>query len=285
MVAALLATTAGLGGCGQIRKIAGGGEPKGQVVATLDGEEITVTDLRQEMGGFSSRDPATMKAAQQRALQTILLRRVVANAAREQKLDKTPTYTVQLRRGEEVLLAQALQQKISTSVAVPSRTEAESYIAEHPEKFSGRQVLVVDQIIAGPNNIPPERLAPVKTFDELRALLDAEKVPHQTNVATIDTLSVAPAMLEQINKLPAGEIFALRRGSGSIFNRVIDSRPAPFMGDEAVAYANNVIRNEKAQQAVASQVQVMRKNAESKIVYNEQYKPQAAPKGVAPPKK
>jgi EpsD family peptidyl-prolyl cis-trans isomerase len=284
MVAALMATVAGLGGCDQIRKIAGGGEPKGQVVATLDGEEITVTELRQEMGGFTSRDPATMKAAQQRALQTILLRRVVADAAREQKLDKTPNYTVQLRRGEETLLAQALQQKIAAGIAVPSRAEAETFISQTPERFAGRRILIVDQVIAGPNNIPPERLAPVKTFEELRALLDAEKVSYQSNVSTIDTLSVPPAMLEQVNKLPPGEIFALRRGGGSIFNRVIDSRPAPFTGDEAVAYASNVIRTQKAQQAVASQVQVMRKNAESKIVYNEAYKPPADAK-AAPTKK
>jgi EpsD family peptidyl-prolyl cis-trans isomerase len=272
-----------LGGCDQVKKLASGGKPAGQVVATVNGDEITALELRQEMGGFTTRDPAVLKAAQQRALEGIILRKLVVQQAKEQKLDKSADYSVQVSRGEEALLAQLYQRKVGSSVAVPTRDEAESYIAAHPEKFADRRVLVVDQLIAGPNKIPQERLRPINSFDELKALFDAEKVPYQANVATIDTLTANAAVLEQISKLPPGEIFVVPQGGGYLFNKVVDSRPAPFEGDTAVTFAINVLRNQRAREAVARQLEVMRKSADKSIVYNEAYKPQPAVKKAAAP--
>src|SRR5438128_6450086 len=98
-----------LGGCGQIKKLMGGGKAEGQVVATVNGDEITAIELRQELGNFASRDPKIMKAAQQRALQGIILRKLMVQQAKEQKLDKSPDYAVQVQRGEANLLVQMYQ--------------------------------------------------------------------------------------------------------------------------------------------------------------------------------
>jgi EpsD family peptidyl-prolyl cis-trans isomerase len=277
MVAALIAATATLGGCDQIKKLAGGGgKPSGQVVATVNGDEITALELRQEMGNFSSRDPQAVKLAQQRALENIVLRKLVVQKAKDQKLDKSADYSVQLARGEQNLLAQLYQRKVASAVAVPTRVAAESYIASHPEKFSDRHVLVVDQLVVGANKIPPERLKPIKTFEELKALLDSEQVAYQPNVTTIDTLTANEQLLSQINKLPPGEIFVIPQGGGYIFNNVVDSRAAPFEGDTAVAVAINVLRGQRGREAFKTQVELMRKAADKSIVYNDAYKPDPA---------
>jgi EpsD family peptidyl-prolyl cis-trans isomerase len=281
MVAGLIAVTATLGGCDQVKKLVGGGKPSGQVVATVNGDEITALELRQEMGGFSSGDPAIVKLAQQRALDSLIMRRLIVQKAKEQKLDKTADYSVQLQRGEDSLLTQLYQSKIASGVAVPTRDEAETYISSHPEKFSGRKVMILDQIISGPIKMSPEQLKAIKTFDELRAALDAQHVPYQANVATLDSLTVNPNVLAQINKLPPDELFVIPQGGSMIFNRIVETRPAPFEGDTAVAYAINVLRTQRAKEAVLRQLDVMRKTAEPSIVYNEAYKPQPKAKTAA----
>lgn len=284
VVAVLIAASATLGGCGRVKQLMSSGKPEGQVVATVNGDEITSLELRQEMGSFASRDLAVMKAAQQRALQGLIMRRLVVQNAKDQKLDKTPEYSLQLRRGEDALLAQLFQRKVASGIAAPSRDEAEAYVSSHPEKFANRRVLVVDQLIAAQNKISPERLRPIKTYDELRALLDAEHVAYQSTVATVDTLTADPRLLAQIEKLPADEIFVIPQGGGLVFNRIIEARPVPFQGDPAVAFAINALRTQRAQEAVARQLELMRKSAESKIVYNEAYKPAPAAKpGAAAP--
>lgn len=288
LLATALVAALALSGCDRVKEMIGG-KPSGQVVAKIDGKEITALELRQEMGNFSSRDPKVMKAAQQQAIQQLILRRLVVEEAKKQKLDKTPDYVLQVRRGEENLLAQLYQRKIAASVAVPTRADAESYVGAHPEKFSDRKILIVDQVLVAPNKVPPERVQALKTLDEVRALYDAEGVQYQTNVATLDTLAVDPRMIAQINKLPPGEIFVVPQRGAFLFNRIADVRSAPFGGDPAVAYALSVLRNQRAQEAVVRQMDVLRKGADKSIVYSEAFKPPAAARTpaakAAPPTK
>lgn len=278
---AVLALGLATGGCEQVKKLVGGGKPSGQVVATVNGNEITSIQLRQEMGNFSSKDPAVMKAAQQQALQQIILRRVIVNTAQEQKLDKSAEYDMQLRRGEENLLVQSYQRKVGMAVAVPSRQEAENYISANQGKFTGRRILVVDQVIVGPNNISPERLKALNTLGEVKALYDAEGIAYQTNVATLDTLSIDPRMIDAVDKLPEGEVFVIPQRGSVLFNRVISTHAVPFRGDPAIAYAVNQLRNQRGQEAVVRQVELLRKGAESSIVYNDAFKPPTPKKAPA----
>lgn len=271
-----------LSGCDRIKGLLGGGKPSGQVVATVDGEEITSLELRTELGGFGSRDPNVMKAAQQQALQRIILRKLMAQQARKEKLDKSAEYTLQVSRGQETILAQLLQRKMASKLAQPTRAEAEAYVEGHPEKFANRRVMFVDQLIAAPNKIAPERFQPLKTMEEVKALLDTEGVQYQENAVVLDTLSANPRLVQGINALPPGEIFVIPQGSALLFNRVAESRSVPFRGDTSVAYAMSSIRQDRAQDLVTKQVVAMRKAAESKITYQPAYKPPPEKKAPAP---
>lgn len=266
-------------GCDQIRKLAGGGgAPKGQVVATVDGEEITSLQLRTELGNFGSRDPAIMKAAQQQALQRIILRKLLAAEAREMKLDKGAEFTLQLERGEETLLAQLYQRKLASQTVAPSKADGQSFISSHPEMFENRRVLFIDQVIAAPNKVSPDKLRPLKTLTEVKTLLADEGVAYQENAVVLDTLTGNQQLVKAVQGLPPGEVFVIPQGGALLFNQVTASRPAPFIGDMAEAYAVNTLRNQKAQEYVTKKVSDLRKSAESKISYNPAYKP-------PPPKK
>lgn len=273
ILTAVIATSLTLGGCEQVKTLLGGNKPSGQVIATVKGDEITAMELRQEMGNFSSRDPKVMKDAQQRALQSIIMRKLLVQQAREQKLDKSADFVNQVRRGEEGLLVQAYQRKIAASVAAPSRSDAEAYIAANPAKFAQRRVMIVDQIVSGGNSIPPAEFRALNTLEQVRGVLDAKQVPYQTNTATLDTLALDPRLLAQLDKLPPGEVFVMPQGGGLVFNRIMDTRVAPFQGDPAIAYATQALRSQRSQEAVVRQVAVLRKGAEKDVTYSEAFKP------------
>lgn len=275
-----------LAGCDRIKGLIGGA-PKGQVVATVDGEEITARDLRAEMQGFSSADPKIMKAAQQQAVQQLIMRTVIAQKAEEMKLDKTPEFTMQVRRGEQGVLAQLYQRKIASAVAKPTRADAETYVESHPGSFANRRIMVVDQVIAPPNKIPPARYEPLNTLEEVKGLLDSSSVPYQDNVTVMDTLSVDPRLIAEIDKLPPGGVFVMPQRGVLVFSRISATRTAPLRGDMAVQYATNLLQQQRSQQTVSKQVEILRKGVESKIAYNDAYKPAppAAAKAVAPPAK
>lgn len=283
ILTAIVAASLTTAGCDRVKKLIGGGEPSGQVVATVNGEEITGLELRQEMGNFSSRDPKIMKAAQDRALEGIIIRKLIVQEAKKQKLDKSAEYGLQVHRGEENLLVQLYQRKVSSAIAVPTRDSASTYIAANPPKFTSRRILIVDQVVAPPSKIPTAQFQAAKTLADVKALFQANNVPYQTNVAAIDTLSMDPRMLQQIEKLPADEVFVIPQGGGLLFNRIAETRDVPFGGDAAIAYATNALRTQKAQEAVVRQVELLRKSADKDITYNAAYKPTPAPK-TAPAK-
>ena len=138
VIVAAVSAGLSLSGCDQVKKLMGGGKPSGQVVATVDGEEITSLQLRTELGNFGSRDPEVMKAAQQQALQRIIMRKLIAKKAREEKLDKGTDYTLQVERGQEALLAQLYQRKLATKAPQPTKAEAEAYVTANPARFLSR---------------------------------------------------------------------------------------------------------------------------------------------------
>jgi EpsD family peptidyl-prolyl cis-trans isomerase len=286
LIAMCLATGITMSGCDRVKGMIGG-KPKGQVVATVNGEEITALELRSELGGFGSRDPAVMKAAQQQALERIILRRILAQEAKKQKLDKTPEFTTQLHRGEETLLAQLYQRKLAQTVGQASKQDAQAYVAAHPDQFANRRVLFVDQVIAAPNKIPVERYKPLKSLTEVKALLDSEGVVYQQNAVVLDTLSADPRIVAQLATLPPGEVFLIPQQGALLFNQINDQRSTPFTGDMAVNYAMNVIRGQKAQETVGKRIEAMRKAAEKEVVYNAAYNPKAPPAkaGAAAPAK
>jgi hypothetical protein len=203
MLVVVLPAALTLAGCDQVKKLVGG-KPKGQVVATVGGEEITSIELGRELGNFSSKDPKIMKAAQQQALQQIIMR----------------------------------------------------------------------DLLTQPNGkIKPDQLKALKTLEDVKALFDAQAIPHRENVATIDTLNTDPRMIDQIDKLPAGEVFIVPQQGALMFNRIASSKSLPIQGDMAVNYALGVLRNQKAQALVRTQMIALRSGAEKSITYNPAYKP------------
>lgn len=282
IVVTAVSASLALSGCDQVKKLVGGNKPTGQVVATVDGKEITSLELRAEMGNFGSRDPKVMKAAQQQALQRIILRKLLADAGRKEKLDKSTDYTLQVQRGEETLLAQLYERKLAGQAPQPTKQDADAFVASHPAMFSDRKVLFIDQLIAAPNKITPERIKPLKTLGEVKALLDSENVPYQESAVVLDTLTADPRLVAGIGQLPAGEVFVVPQGGALIFNQVTGSKSTPFRGDMASTYAMNLLRNQRAQETVGKQVADMRKAAESKITYNPAFKPDTPPAGAKP---
>jgi EpsD family peptidyl-prolyl cis-trans isomerase len=279
LIVAAVSTGLTLASCDNIKGLVGG-KPSGQVVATVNGHEITSLELRAEMGNFASRDPKIMKAAQQQALQQIILRDVLADKAKEAKLDKAPEYTLQVRRGEQTLLAQLYERKLAQNAATATRTEAEAFVASHPDQFANRRILTLDQVISQAGKIPPEKFAPIKTLEEVKSLLDSNGVPYQESSAQIDTLTASPGVIAQIPKLPPGEVFVIPQRGALVFNRLAQTRSVPFKGDLAVNFATNALRQQRTQDSVRKQVDTIRKAAEPKVVYSAGFKP--APPTPAP---
>jgi EpsD family peptidyl-prolyl cis-trans isomerase len=262
-----------------------GGEhkaPTGQVVAVVEGHEVTLRELNAEMGSAAYPDPKTRKAAEQVALRNIVARIVLADAARQQGLDKTPDFALQKDRAIDTVLAQQLEQKLVATVPQPTKEDAQNYIATHSDIFLERKIFVVDQIRMP--RVPLEilkSLEPLKTLEEIEAVLTKDNIPHQRGEATLDAVGANPQLIEFILKLPPNEVFVLPGNEGLLVNRIKETKVVPFTGDPATQFATKWLARTRTQDAVSRAFNQYLKAAQPKIEFNKDYAPPKPPPPAA----
>lgn len=251
--------------------------PTGQVVATVDGREITANQLRAELGGFSSSDPKQRRAVEQAALQQIVMRTALAEAAKKHKIDKTPEFVELAERQRQDLLVQTWRKHIVRSVPSPSQEEAQRYIAEHPELYSERKILTVEQLrtLRPPTADLLGKLQPLNTLEEVIGVLQATNTPFRRMSGEMDTMTLGDEIARNLAKLPPGEIFIVP-GDGYIsINQIIEARPAAVPTDVAQENALARLRVGRVAQAVQRRFGADFEEYKPKIKYAKGYEPPA----------
>jgi len=265
-------------GCGE--KGGEGELEKGQVVATVNGNDVTVHELNAELQGANL--PANINAEQrkqveQAALQQVVNRRILADVARERGLDKTPMFLLQERRAEEQILVQMLQRQMSSAVKQPSQTEIATFIAQNPNLFAERKIFTVDQIQFQTPRDPQvlRKYQPLKTMDEVAAMLQQDGLQFRRSPATLDVARANPQLVQQVLSMNRDDIFIIPAGQLMVANKITDTKTQPLTGPEAQQLAAAMIQQKKFDELIKRDLEPKVKKAEGEVKYQA---------GFAPPK-
>lgn len=258
---------------------------KGQVVATVDGQEITIFELNAEMQSAPAPAGVDRKVLEQMALQRVIERKILAKIARDRGLDKNPAFLLQERRAGELILATMLRDQIASKIGQPNDGEIATYQAAHPEFFAQRKVFTVEQIVfPAPSNIEKLRqIAPLKTLDQLAAKLTADGIQFRRGPGKIDSLQLPIDAVKKVGALPAGEMFILPSQQGVTANVITETTIVPLTGTDARNAAINALKAERFAKAADSQFADVVKKAKDSVKYQPGYAPPPAPKGAPAP--
>ena len=131
------------------------------------------------MAGSTATTPAAQKAAQQLALRRIVQRVILANAAKEQGLDKDPNFALLSQRADETILAQLLESKTAANVPAPSTGGNPAISGNQPQSVRRAQSSLMWIRYAFPDASDPQlakKLEPFKTLADIANYLNRE--PH-----------------------------------------------------------------------------------------------------------
>jgi EpsD family peptidyl-prolyl cis-trans isomerase len=254
-----------------------GDAPSGQVVATVDGTEITMADLKAEMGPDASSDAAS----QGQALERIIARKLLAAEARKQELDSTPLAAVLKVQAEETALAQLLARKVTDGVPKVSEDEINEFLRSFPTSVTDRRLLAVDQFLVP--NLPPkvlEEIVKVKTMEAAEAILNTNKVMFRRTVTNVDTVSLDPGFAQQLVGTEGNDIFVMPNGQSAEIGRIVSSRPEPITGDQARVAARTILMRQRSVEMVNNALGKIISDGRRKVQVNPQFAGKAAP--VAP---
>lgn len=250
--------------------------PEGQVVAVMDGQEITLQELNQELSDANVPNESDDKAIRKSALQNIIDRKLVADLAREEAIDETPEYIVREQRMKDSLLIQMFAQKVGRALKQPTPEQVNQFIAQNPNKFEQRAVLLVDQIRLAMTQDPEvvNVLRNAKTMTDVEQMLASKGFRYERGEVQFDTAKLPPAVAEKIQSLPAGEPFVIPTATSYTVNLVTATKPTPVTGDAAKPIALAELQQRVLQQELQNRMKAAR--AKAKIDYQKGLEPPAA---------
>ncbi len=171
VLAALLCTTSFAAPPHAEKKTVASG--KTQVVAKVGGREITLTELRIEMGriGLSPNDPN----AERIALESLLNRTLLAKAARGADLHRKPEAMARMYAAQDQALADYYL-ALASQPAEPAREEIDDFIAKNPSMFAARKIYDFSILTLETKNFNEKALTPLfdreADFSRVAAVLD-----------------------------------------------------------------------------------------------------------------
>jgi EpsD family peptidyl-prolyl cis-trans isomerase len=245
-------------------------DPAGQVVATVNGTEITTSELQAEAEALQAnlQDPA----ARRQVLELVVQRQLQAAAAKERGLDKDPRFLAQRRRAEQYILAQMYLMAAGAGADDVDMRQARSFIMRNPALFDERQVLVVDRLGFAPAKaLSKAEVAAVATMAEAERLLLAKGIRFERRSAVVDPTDLPPKVADNLVKMKDGVVFYDSQGDNGMFGAILERRPEPVPMTEQLSRASEILKRQKRQEAVEAAARDLRKRA--KISYQAGYGP------------
>jgi peptidyl-prolyl cis-trans isomerase C len=264
LCAALILVAASLSACGDKAK-----EKKpGQALASVNGEEVTVLQLNEELQRANVN--ATQKdAASKQLLQVLIDRQLLDDAAAKENLDRDPKVMQAIDRARSLILAQAyLQKRMGSAGGRPAPAEVEDYFNKHPEFFSNRKQFTMNEIVIPAEQLTPEVRAAAdgaKSLEEVAVWLDAHKIKFGRSEVTRSTADVPAQLSAKLLGMPKGQLFVIKEGPRAMFIAVNEVRDAPVTLAVAGPQIEGFLANQKSKELAGAEIARLRTGA--KIEY------------------
>jgi peptidyl-prolyl cis-trans isomerase C len=245
-------------------------QPKGQVIAVVNGEEITVAELNEEAQarGISIGNDA---AARKKVVRDLVDRKLLAQQALHDKVDTNPEYLLSLRRLNELLLAQKLVD-LRRGPPDPTAADVVAFIKAHPHAFDQRVSIRTGQIIV-PTKLPARVQADLSTADTLDAaqrLLTAARISGARTEQVWDSANLPEATVARL--LPAsGDLLLLPAGEGMAIVQVLSVSPQPTPPDQRVSTAREWLRQHRTNDTLEELLDAAR--SKSRVEYQRGFQP------------
>ena len=254
--AVLLALLA-LSACGK-----GDATHSGQVVAKVNGEEITIHQVNAAMARFGKLDETQAKEASQKVLNSLIDQQLLLKKAAEKKLERDPAVMQALEGAKRQVLSQAYLEKMMQSVGKPSASEVHDYYAQHPGLFENRRIYKFQEILLENSN--PEALKAAKEkLDQGKGLGDFVKWLRTENIAFKADETVKPAekfpmeMLLRVQSLKVGQMAMVSSDQGALILNLVAARDQPVTEAQAKPAIEAFLTNKKRSEYAQAEIKKM----------------------------
>ena len=266
-----------------------GNEDSGRIAAVVNGVEITQreVDFIYRRSVVPGTDDAAARNQRRSILAGLVRTELLAQQAAKMKLDQSPEYVLAMHNARRRVLAGLAEEKIVSTLKPVSREAVQNVISGNPAFFSGRKLLVFDEVLISGVNVPLlESLnASAGKGASLAELLDAVKakgVEFQRSTKTVTSDQLQPAILKVLSDArPKVPVVIRVEDKFSMILVLHTVTPVPVEGRAAAITATNLLQSQLRNTALSQKMSGVLDAAT--ITYFGEYKPDSsdAKKGLA----
>ena len=223
-------STALLLGCAEDDRSSGANAQPSQVIARVNGEEISLLQYRRALRLARVSSPS--ESVRQEITEKLIDRELAVQQARQLGLDRRPEVLIELEEARRDVLARAWANQLASQARNPDERAAAAYYADHPHLFAKRRIYHLREAVVARD---------AAQFDEFRARLLGGDSPadslawlqeqgfefkSQVVVRTAEQLPIEA--LPRLATTAAGKAAYFETPRGLMVYEVIESRSAPF---------------------------------------------------------
>lgn len=262
MAVLLLLATISLYGCGEKEK------KSGQTLVRVNGEEITVHLMNDELKRAGIQDPH-LEESRQQLLENLIDRQLILAEAMRNKIERTPEVMQSIEHARAQIIAQAYLQRIASKVAKPSKAEINDYYLKHPQFFSSRKEFELKQLVINSKNFTPEVKSLIdnaKSLDDVAAWLDAHSVQYARGQAIRSSADLPSMAVTKLLDLPKGKMFLVSDGDNKVLSIVAAARERPISAQNAELQIERFLTSQRYKEAADLEVAHLRSLAKIEYV-------------------
>jgi len=250
----------------------------GQALASVNGEEITVLQLNDELSR-SNAPAAQQETARKQVLEALIDRQLLTGEAAREKVDRDPKVVQAIERAKSLIVAQAYMQKRVGTLAKPSKAEVEAYFSQNPQFFTNRKQFDMRELVVATRDVNDDMKKAMdssRSLEEVAAWLEGRQIKFARAQISRTSSDLPPELSAKLLAMPKGQMFIIREGERSMLISIAEVRPAPVTLEVATPQIEQFLYAKKNKEAAESEIKRLR--ATAKIAYMNQ----PAGSGTAP---
>ena len=264
--AAVLATLAAtvLVACGPKKDAASADAAGSELVATVDGKDLTASQLQFAMQKQRGMRPDAGDAAAKQVLDQLVDEQIVADKAVAAKLDQDPHVVAQIEAARRDILARRFIEQVAESAPKPTDDAIRKFYDSRPAMFAQRKVFTLQRTdIQAPDDRRSEvdaKVQSVKSSDELSAWLKSRKLAFTTKPEQDASEQLPPNVVEKLNTLKDGQSMVVPSQFGVAALTLVSSTPAPKQLADARPAIEQFLSNQGKRELVMGLQRTLRKD-------------------------
>jgi EpsD family peptidyl-prolyl cis-trans isomerase len=258
-------TAAALVACGEKAE-----KKPGQALASVNGEEITVLQLNDELSR-SNAPAGNLETARKQVLEALIDRQLLQGEAAKEKIDRDPKVVQAIERAKSLIVAQAYMQKRVGTLTKPTKAEVEAYFSQNPQFFTNRKQFDMRELVVATKDVSDDMktaMDATKSLDDVASWLDQHKVKYARAQISRTSSDLPPELSSKLLSMPKGQMFIIREGERSMLISIADIRPAPVALDVATPQIEQFLYAKRNKEAAEAEIKRLRSTA--KIAYMNQ---------------